>query len=112
MKTKVLSLVTLFMLSVVTVFAAEKTETFEVKGGDCEECKTHIETTTTGVEGVTSAVWDVETKELTVVFDDEVTTLDSIEMAIAQAGNDTPTYKAPEEAYSALPECCQYEKEE
>ena len=112
MKAKVLSFVALFMLSVFTVFAEEKTEKFEVKGGDCEECKTHVETTATGIEGVTSAEWNVETKELTVVFDDEVTTLDSVEMAIAQGGNDTPTYKAPEEAYKALPECCQYEREE
>jgi copper chaperone CopZ len=111
MKTKVLSLVTLFMLSVFTVFAEEKTEKFEVKGGDCEECKSHIESTATGVEGVTSAEWDMETKELTVVFDDEVTTLDSVEMAIARGGNDTPNYSAPEEAYGALPECCQYERE-
>ncbi len=111
MKTKVLSFVALFMLSVLTVFAGEKTEKFEVKGGDCEECKTHIESAATGVEGVTSAEWNVETKELTVVFDDEVATLDSIEMAIAQGGNDTPNYKAPEEAVTALPECCQYERE-
>jgi hypothetical protein len=53
----------------------------------------------------------METKELTVVFDDEVTTLDSVEIAIARGGNDTPNYSAPEEAYGALPECCQYERE-
>lgn len=112
MKTKVLSLVALMMMGVFTVFAAEKTEKFEVKGGDCEECKSHIESTVTGVEGVTSAEWNAESKELTVVFDDEVTALDSVEMAIAEGGNDTPNYKASEEAYKALPECCQYEREE
>ncbi len=112
MKTRILSLVTLLLLSVVSVFAEEKTEKFEVKGGNCEECKTHIETTTKAVEGVSSAEWDAETKELTVVFDDELTTLDSIEMAIAKGGNDTPNYKAPDKAYDELPACCQYEREE
>lgn len=112
MKTKVLSFVALFMLSVFTVLAEEKTEKFQVKGGDCDECKTHIETTATSVEGVSSAEWNVESKELTVVFDDAVATLESIEMAVAGAGNDTPNYKATEEAFNALPECCQYEKEE
>lgn len=111
MKTKMLSLVTLFMLSVFTVFAAEKTETVEVKGGDCEECKTHIEKAASGLEGVMSADWNLETKELTVVFDDEVTSLDSIEEAIAKHGNDTPNHKATVEAFNALPECCQYERD-
>jgi len=112
MKTKVLSLFVLFMLGVFTVFAEETTETFEVKGGDCEECKTHIESSATAIEGVAAAEWNVETKQLTVVFDNEVTTLDGIEMGVAQAGNDTPNYKASEEAYNALPECCKYEREE
>ena len=112
MKTKVLSLLVVFMLGVFTVFAAEKTETIKVKGGDCDDCKKHIETVVTGVDGVTSAEWNVETKILTVVFDDEVTTLDKVQMFIAQGGNDTPKYKAPDKAYDALPECCQYDREE
>ncbi|MBN2634845.1 MAG: heavy-metal-associated domain-containing protein [Prolixibacteraceae bacterium] len=112
MKTKMLSFVTVFMLSVFTVFAAEKTETVEVKGGDCEECKTHIEKAATGLEGVVSADWNLETKKLTVVFDDEVTTLESVEKAIAKNGNYTPKHKATEEAFAALPECCKYERKE
>ena len=111
MRAKVLSLAVLFMLSVGTVFAGEKTEKVKVKGGDCEECKTHIETTTKAVEGVVSADWDVETKELTVAFDDEKTTLENIEKALAKAGNDTPNFKATDEAYGQLPECCRYDRE-
>ncbi len=112
MKTKVLSLMVVFLLGVFSVFAEEKTETINVKGGACDECKEHIETVVTGVDGVTSAKWNVETKVLTVVFDDAVVTLDKVQMFIAQGGNDTPKYKAPEKAYDALPECCKYEREE
>nr|WP_321354278.1 heavy-metal-associated domain-containing protein [uncultured Draconibacterium sp.] len=112
MKRKGLSIFLVFMLGMFSVFATEKTETFEVKGGDCEECKVHIETTATGVEGVSAAEWDAEKQKLTVVFDNEVTSLDAIEKKIAISGNDTQNYKALEEAYNALPECCQYEREE
>ena len=111
MKRKGLSFLLVLMLGVFTVFAADKTETVKVKGGDCEECKTHIETTATGVEGVSAAEWDAETQKLTVTFDEETTTLDAVEKKVAEAGNDTQNYKASEEAYDALPECCKYERE-
>ena len=100
------------MMGVFTVFAGEKTETFKVNGGDCDDCKTHIETTAQKVEGVTSAEWNMETKQLTVVFNDEAAALKDIEMAIAKGGNDTPNHKAPEEAYNKLPECCKYDRSE
>ena len=112
MKRKGLSFLLVFMLGVFTVFATEKTETVKVKGGNCEECKTHIETTAVGVEGVSGAEWDAETQKLTITFDDETTTLDAIEKKIAESGNDTQNYKTSEEAYNALPECCKYDREE
>jgi periplasmic mercuric ion binding protein len=112
MKTKVLSLAALFMMGVFTVFAGDKTETFKVNGGDCEDCKTHIETTAKEVEGVASAEWNLETKQLTLVFNEEAVALKDIEMAIAKGGNDTPNFRAPDEAYDNLPECCKYDRPE
>jgi copper chaperone CopZ len=110
MKAKVLTLVALFVMGVFTVLAENKTETFEVKGGDCEECKLHIEQAALSVDGVSIAVWDVESKQLEVTFDDATTTLDAIEMAVATGVNDTPNYSAEEEAFNALPDCCKYER--
>lgn len=111
MKRLGLSIILVFMLGIFSVFAADKTETVKVKGGDCEECKTHIETTVVGVEGVSTADWDAATQTLTVTFDDETTTLDAVEKKIAEAGNDTQNYKASEEAYNSLPDCCKYDRE-
>jgi copper chaperone CopZ len=111
MKTKILSFVALFMFGALTVLAENKTEKFEVKGGDCEDCKTHIEQTVLEVDGVLQANWDMETKQIEVIFDDAKTSLEAVEIAIAKGGNDTPNQKATEEDYNNLPECCKYERE-
>jgi copper chaperone CopZ len=110
MKTKVLSLVTLLMLGAFTVFAASKTEKFEVKGGNCEECTEHIQKNALAVDGVTSAVWDAKSQKITVTFDDAKTSVDKIEEAIAKGGNDTANHKATDEAYNKLPDCCKYKR--
>ena len=41
--------------------------------GSCEMCKETIETTAKGVDGVTMAVWDMESKELHMNFDPQKT---------------------------------------
>lgn len=100
-----------FMLGVSSVFAADQARTIKVNGGDCDECKKHIETIVAGVSGVSSVVWNKNTKELTVVFDDALTSIDRVQMYLAQSGIDTPKYKATEEAYNTLPECCKYKRD-
>ncbi|MCG6191324.1 heavy-metal-associated domain-containing protein [Maribellus maritimus] len=105
MKTKVI----VFIGSFLTVFAENKTETFIVKGGNCDECKIHIEKAALSVPGVSIVDWDRESKDLQVVFDDTKTDVDTIQKAIAKRGNDTPNHKANEEAYNELPPCCKYE---
>ena len=110
MKTKMFSLLILLLSGVFTVFAADKTEKFKVKGGDCDECKVHVQKAALSVEGVSTADWNKETKQLEVVFDDTVTNLEKIEIAVAKAGHDTPNKKATQESFDALPECCKYER--
>jgi copper chaperone CopZ len=109
MKTKMLSLVGLFLLGTVTVFAGVKTEKFEVKGS-CGMCKTRIEKAAKSVDGVSQAKWSDETKILEVVLDDTKTNVDKVETAIAKVGHDTPMHKATDEAYNALPGCCHYDR--
>ncbi len=109
MKTKILSLVVLFVLGTFTVFAGEKTEKFKVKG-NCGMCETRIEKAAYSVEGVSKADWNKETKMMEVTFDDSKTDVHKVHMAIAKAGYDTDMHKATDEAYNKLPGCCKYDR--
>lgn len=73
-------------------------------------CEKRIEKAALGVDGVSKADWNKETKQLEVVFDDTKTDLDKIEVAIAKVDHDTPKHKALDNVYKKLPECCLYRK--
>ena len=109
MKAKVLSLITVFLLGTATVFAASKTEKFKVYG-NCGMCEKTIEKAAKSVDGVSAADWNKDTKQMEVTFDDAKTDVHKVHMAIAKAGYDTDMHKATEEAYEALPSCCQYDR--
>ena len=109
MKTKVLSLVALFILGAVSVFAGTKTEKIEVKG-NCEMCESRIEKAVKGIDGVSKADWDKTTKKLEVTFDDAKTSVNKIEVAVAKVGHDTAQQKASDDVYNKLPDCCKYER--
>ena len=79
-------------------------------GGLCEMCKERIETAAKSVKGVVSAEWDFETKMLHLNFDSSKTNSDEIQKAVAKAGHDTEKFKAPDEVYKKLPECCLYDR--
>ncbi|MCK5170994.1 MAG: heavy-metal-associated domain-containing protein [Bacteroidales bacterium] len=112
MKTKILSLtIGLLLIASFTVFAQElKTETLKVFG-NCGMCESRIEKTVSGLDGVTKADWDKETKMLEVSFDESKLKLDDIHKAVAAVGHDTEKEKVSDEVYSALAGCCQYERE-
>jgi len=78
--------------------------------GNCEMCKERIEKIAKSIEGISSAEWSITTKLLTVNFDENKTNSDKIQRAIANAGHDTEKFKAPDEVYKKLPECCLYRK--
>ncbi|WP_282039280.1 efflux RND transporter periplasmic adaptor subunit [Saccharicrinis aurantiacus] len=82
-------------------------ETFKVSG-NCEMCKSTIESTAKSLPGVNVANWNIETKELHVSFDDEKSSLSDIHKAIAKSGYDTKEVIATKDAYDNLPACCQY----
>ena len=83
--------------------------TFGVSG-NCEQCKERIETAAKSVSGVTTAVWDVATKKIKVEFNPMATNPEAVQKAIAKVGHDTEKFKAPDEVYKQLPECCLYRK--
>jgi hypothetical protein len=86
----------------------QKTQTFKV-WGKCDMCKARIETTVK-TEGATNANWDTKTEMLTVTFDPAKTNVDALGKKLASVGHDTEKYKAPDDAYSKLPECCHYDR--
>jgi Cu(I)/Ag(I) efflux system membrane fusion protein len=86
-----------------------KKETFEVSGL-CEMCKERIETAAKSVKGVSSASWDMNTRLLQIGFNTKAATLDAVQKAIADAGHDNVKYRAPDDVYNKLPECCLYRK--
>ena len=75
--------------------------------GACEQCKDRIENILKG-RGVKKAVWDVDSKMLSVVFDPSKITLDKIENKIVAVGHDTENKKSKKAVYDALPACCHY----
>jgi len=91
-----------------------KSQTLQVAtfgvSGLCDLCKERIETAAKSVSGVSSAIWDVDTKKIKVEFNPAATNSDAIQKAIANVGHDTEKFKATDEAYKLLPECCLYRK--
>jgi copper chaperone CopZ len=109
MKTKVLGLVAMFLMTTAVVFAGEKTEKFKVYG-NCGMCETRIENAANAVDGVQSANWNKESKMIEVKFDDAKTDVHKVHMAIAKVGHDTEMHKAKESVYNDLPGCCKYDR--
>jgi len=104
------SLLLSFLLIAITSFgyAQTKSETLKVSG-ECGSCKKKIEAAAKKA-GASYAVWDVDSKELTVKYNSTSTNSAKIQQAIANVGYDTPEFKATEEAYNKLDDCCQYER--
>jgi Cu(I)/Ag(I) efflux system membrane fusion protein len=78
--------------------------------GLCGMCKERIEKTAKNVTGVSSAVWDIKTKQLHLQYESESASPDAVAKALAKAGHDTEKYEADNEVYNALPACCKYRK--
>jgi len=84
--------------------------TFKVFG-NCEMCKNRIEKAAKG-KGVASAMWDVDTKMLSLNYDPSITSPEKVQERIADVGHDTPLKKAKGFVYDELPECCHYREKE
>ena len=109
MKTLQISLLSFLFLSFSTIgFAQTKSEKFKV-AGECGMCKKKIENAAKEA-GATYALWNTESKVLAVKYNSTSTNSAKIQEAIANVGYDTPNFKATDEAYNKLHECCQYDR--
>jgi len=111
MKTiKLFSIILACILSTISAFAQkEKTESFKVSG-ECGMCKKKIEKAAKEA-GATSAEWSPVTKMIKLSYNVNATSTASIQQAIANTGYDTPKFKASNESYNNLDECCKYERQ-
>ena len=86
-----------------------KSYSFSVNG-KCGMCKKRIEKAAKSIPEVVSAVWDKETKILTVGVSNKKGKKKNISKAIASVGHDTEFDKASQTAYDDLPGCCYYDR--
>ena len=85
------------------------TETsFGVKG-NCGMCKETIESAANSLDGVITADWNKETKQLSLVYDSQTIDLLSVHEAIANSGYGTELVGYDMDKYENLPLCCKYD---
>lgn len=78
--------------------------------GNCEQCQKRIQRAAFSVEGVKSAVWNIQTHQLSVILNEEKCSLLDVKKAIAKVGHDTDEVRAKDEDYESLHHCCLYER--
>lgn len=108
--TKILVVITL-LLSFTACNAQirnSKTETMKIYG-NCGMCKTTIEKAG-NAKKVANVNWNIETNMATIAYDTTKTNLDEILKRVALAGYDSDKFLAPDDVYSNLAACCQYER--
>lgn len=109
---KKLVISTLLVLIGITTYAQNKNARAILDvDGVCMMCKERIEKASIKTKGVKSAVWDVKTHELSIIYDERKTDLATINKNIAAVGHDTKTIKATDEAYNSVHPCCLYRDE-
>ena len=108
MKTLKIFLVAAVCLSTVAGYSQKtRTESFKV-AGECGTCKKKIEKAAKEA-GATYAAWDMHTKILKLSYN-AGTDVAAIQQKIADAGYDTPKFRATDAAYGSLDKCCQYDR--
>ena len=105
MKKSILLLAAVLMLG--TAEAKTVKTTFEVKG-NCDMCQKRIEKAAKAIKGVTSARWNKQSGQLTLVYDNKLTSPEAVQKALAAVGHDTGNFKADKAVYDKLPGCCKY----
>ena len=110
--TKVKILLLSILIALISMGANAQTqrrnpETVAIKtSAVCNMCKKTIEKAVASEKGVKSSTLDVESKVLTVVFDNRKTNADKVRKAVTETGYDADDKPALESAYNRLNDCC------
>ena len=86
----------------------EKKENVKIYG-NCNMCKSTIEKAG-NINKIAKVEWNKDTKMAAIAYDQKATNLDAVLKRIALAGYDSDSFRAPDDVYAKLPECCQYER--
>ncbi len=79
--------------------------------GNCEQCQKRIQKAAYAVDGVKSAIWNIETHQLSLILNEEKCSVLDVKKAIAKVGHDTDAVKSTNEDYEKLHSCCLYERQ-
>ena len=108
---KKIAFVLLLLVTTIT-FAQNKNAKASIEvDGVCLMCKDRIEKAAIRTKGVKSAIWNVKTHELKLIYDERKTNLETIKKSIVAVGHDTKDIKATDEAYASVHPCCKYRDE-
>jgi periplasmic mercuric ion binding protein len=96
-----------FLISTATYSQNRNTDEVKIKtSAQCPMCKESIEKMLTFERGVRHALLDMETKEVTVRYNNRRTDPEKLRKAITKIGYDADDQQGDEKAYSELPGCC------
>lgn|SRR5690606_32104118 len=105
---KKLIIITVILISTAS-FAQNKNAKVSVKvDGVCMMCKARIEKASLNTKGVKSAIWNMDTHELKLIYDERKTDVKTVKTNIVATGHDTEDMKAKDEVYKTIDNCCQY----
>lgn len=100
--------IVLFTISSQAQIKNAVTSTVEING-NCGMCKKTIETAAYEPK-IAKAEWDEDTHMAVLTFDANKTSEEAILKKIAQAGYDNQSFRAPDDVYAKLHECCRYDR--
>lgn len=107
---KILIAITVLLSSTACNAQIKNAQTESVKiFGNCGMCETTIEKAG-NLNKVAKVDWNKDTKMATITYDAKKTNQDEILKRIALSGYDSEKFLAPDDVYSKLPGCCQYER--
>ena len=78
--------------------------------GNCEMCQARIQKEALKTKGVKMANWQIESKMLSVVYNQTKCSVNDIKQSVVDVGHDSKGYTATDEAYKNLHVCCKYDR--
>ena len=92
----------------VTVFAQKaETQTITIQtNGTCEHCKKVMMDNVPQWKGVEKCTYDLKTAKVTITYQPQKTSHETLRQGISQLGYDADNVKANAEARAKLPSCC------
>ena len=109
---KVITLLAILLITTISFAQNKNAKAVIAADGVCMMCKERIEKSAIKTIGVKSAVWNMQTKQLSVIYDERKTNLKKISESVATVGHDTKEVRATDEAYNSVHPCCKYRDEQ